>query len=86
MPSKVFFGTARQARLEAKETLPAKLDLILRANVNNVFDNEYISESETNILYNPDTETTEIGENGSTRNVVFYGFGRTWNAGLKIKF
>ena len=29
MPSKVFFGTARQARLDAKETLPAKLDLIL---------------------------------------------------------
>src|ERR1044071_5004204 len=29
MPSKVFFGSARQARLEAKETLPAKLDLIL---------------------------------------------------------
>ena len=29
MPSKVFFGTARQARLQAKETLPAKLDLIL---------------------------------------------------------
>jgi uncharacterized Fe-S center protein len=29
MPSKVYFGTARQSRLEAKETLPAKLDLIL---------------------------------------------------------
>jgi uncharacterized Fe-S center protein len=29
MASKVFFGSARQARLEAKETLPAKLDLIL---------------------------------------------------------
>lgn len=29
MPSKVFFGTARQSLLEAKETLPAKLDLIL---------------------------------------------------------
>lgn len=29
MKPKVFFGTARQARLEAKETLPAKLDLIL---------------------------------------------------------
>ncbi len=29
MPSKVFFGSPRQARLEAKETLPAKLDLIL---------------------------------------------------------
>jgi uncharacterized Fe-S center protein len=29
MPSKVFFGSARQARLDAKETLPAKLDLII---------------------------------------------------------
>ena len=29
MPSKVFFGSAHQARLEAKETLPAKLDLII---------------------------------------------------------
>ena len=29
MASQVFFGSARQCRLEAKETLPAKLDLIL---------------------------------------------------------
>jgi len=29
MPNKVFFGSARQARLDARETLPAKLDLIL---------------------------------------------------------
>lgn len=29
MPSRVFLGSARQSRLEAKETLPAKLDLIL---------------------------------------------------------
>ena len=29
MPSTVYFGSPRQARLEAKETLPAKLDLIL---------------------------------------------------------
>ncbi len=29
MPSKVFYGSPRQARLEAKETLPAKLDLII---------------------------------------------------------
>jgi uncharacterized protein len=29
MPSKVYFGSPRQARLEASETLPAKLDLIL---------------------------------------------------------
>jgi len=29
MPSKVYYGSPHQARLEAKETLPAKLDLIL---------------------------------------------------------
>ena len=29
MPKQVFWGSPRQARLEAKETLPAKLDLIL---------------------------------------------------------
>jgi uncharacterized Fe-S center protein len=29
MTSQVYFGSARQARLDAKETLPAKLDLIL---------------------------------------------------------
>lgn len=29
MPTPVYFGSARQARLDAKETLPAKLDLIL---------------------------------------------------------
>ena len=29
MPSIVYYGSPRQARLEAKETLPAKLDLIL---------------------------------------------------------
>ncbi|MEW5871557.1 MAG: DUF362 domain-containing protein [Chloroflexota bacterium] len=29
MPSTVYYGSPRQARLEAKETLPAKLDLIL---------------------------------------------------------
>jgi uncharacterized protein len=31
MANKVYFGTARQSLLEAKETLPAKLDLILEA-------------------------------------------------------
>jgi uncharacterized Fe-S center protein len=31
MPSQVFYGSPRQARLEANETLPAKLDLILDA-------------------------------------------------------
>ena len=31
MPSIVYYGSPRQARLVAKETLPAKLDLILEA-------------------------------------------------------
>ena len=31
MSNEVYFGSPRQARLEAKETLPAKLDLILDA-------------------------------------------------------
>ncbi len=31
MPSQVFYGSPKQARLEAKESLPAKLDLILDA-------------------------------------------------------
>jgi uncharacterized Fe-S center protein len=31
MPSQVFYGSPRQAHLEAKESLPAKLDLILEA-------------------------------------------------------
>lgn len=57
-----------------------------RLNVNNVLDEEYIAESETNILFDPNTETKKIGDNGSTRNIVYYGFGRTWNAGLKIRF
>lgn len=62
------------------------VDLLLRLNVNNLMDKEYITESETNILYNAATETNKIGDNGSTRNVVYYGFGRTWNAGLKVRF
>jgi hypothetical protein len=57
-----------------------------RVNVNNISDEKYMSESETNILFNPNTETRSIGDNGSTRNVVYYGFGRTWNAGVKVKF
>lgn len=61
------------------------VEVILRVNVNNVLDNQYLSESETNILFNPNTEMAKIGDNGSTRNVVYYGLGRTWNVGLKIK-
>lgn len=63
-----------------------KVQMIARVNINNVLDEEYISESETNRLFNANTETTTIGDNGSPTNIVYYGFGRTWNAGLKARF
>lgn len=57
-----------------------------RLNVNNVLDEAYLSESETNIAYAPDADVREIGQNGSPRNRVYYGFGTTWNTSLKIGF
>jgi outer membrane receptor for ferrienterochelin and colicin len=57
-----------------------------RLNVNNLLDEEYMSESETNILYNSDTDSREVGTNGSPSNRTYYGFGRTWNTTLKISF
>ncbi len=63
------------------------LDFTFRLNVNNVLNNEYISESETNILYDPAKEgDVEVGKNGSINNVAYFGLGRTWNLGLKVQF
>ncbi|MEQ9439954.1 MAG: TonB-dependent receptor [Cyclobacteriaceae bacterium] len=63
------------------------LDATFRVNVNNVFDNVYISESDSNIAYDPENDSdVEYGTGGSIYNNVYYGFGRTWNAGLKIQF
>ena len=50
--------------------------MIFRLNVNNLFDTEYIAEMNTNIL----------GESNLYQNKGFWGFGRTWNAGVKFKF
>ncbi len=56
-----------------------------RVNVNNVTDNIYISESNTNILAGArEGDTTYNGIN--TRNNVFFGWGRTWNASVSYKF
>lgn len=57
--------------------------LSLRVNVNNVTDNIYISESNTNILAEAG-DTTYDGVN--VRNNVFFGWGRTWNTSLKFSF
>ena len=51
-------------------------------NVNNVLNNQYIAELDTNIQDDP--ATTDRNEFFDNRG--FYGFGVTWNTGLRIRF
>ena len=58
-------------------------DASFRVNVNNLFDTYYIAESNTNIHAGDASETW----NGvDTRNSVWFGFGRTFNTSLKVRF
>ena len=57
--------------------------LSFRLNVNNVTDNIYLSESNTNILAEPGDDTYD-GVN--VNNNVFFGWGRTWNASVAFRF
>ena len=59
-----------------------KFDIDLRANVNNVLDTKYISEMWTNNADDPATPEDEF----LTTNQGWYGFGRTWNFGVKVRF
>jgi len=52
-------------------------------NVDNIFDELYISESDTNILSN---DTSKEWKGIDTRNRVFFGFGTTWNASVRYRF
>jgi len=64
-------------------TFYAKNGWSLRANVNNLLDNTYIAESNSNIH----AEAGATTWNGiDVRNSVWFGFGRTWNVSLKYKF
>ena len=55
----------------------------LRANINNLLDEVYIAESNSNIHAGADSVTW----NGvDVRNSVWFGFGRTWKVSLKYKF
>ena len=56
-------------------------NMTVRLNVNNVFDELYISELDTNIQDDPSTPINEFYDNRG-----IFGFGRTWNAGLKFRF
>ena len=56
-----------------------------RLNVNNVFDTVYISEAKTNI-FAADVPTVPTYRGLATTNQVYFGFGRTWNFGLRYDF
>ena len=59
------------------------MDASFRINVNNLLDTEYIAESNSNIHAEDGSDTW----NGvDTRNFVWFGFGRTWNASLQFSF
>ncbi len=69
------------AGLSYNFSLSDGLGASLRFNMNNVLDTEYVSELETNIL---DDKSTPINEFYNNRGI--WGFGRTWNLGLKVYF
>ncbi len=60
--------------------------IIFRVNVNNLFDETYISEANTNIRAGDDEATGQTYKGIDTANQVWFGFGRTWNASLKFQF
>ena len=57
-------------------------ETIVRANINNLFDEEYISQSQTN-LHN-DGGRSWNGVN--VENLVYFGKGTTWNLGATFRF
>lgn len=56
--------------------------LTLRFNVNNVFNHIYISEATTN--YQADYKGADTYKGINVNNQVYFGYGRTWNATIKI--
>jgi len=74
-----------------------KTSLTFRLNVNNVFDNVYISEMTSNVQTTDlvdadDPAAGTYASNGlvynglATANNVFFGNGRTWNFGMRFSF
>ncbi|MFT4661043.1 MAG: hypothetical protein ACI8XB_001314 [Patiriisocius sp.] len=60
--------------------------LSFRLNVNNVFDTVYISESATNDVVDAETNEEDIYNGINKSNKVFFGFGTTWNFGVRYNF
>ena len=71
------------ARLSYNWRMESGTSLEFAVMVNNVFDELYISESETNVHLSPGDDAW----NGvNTRNRVFFGFGTTWNTSIRFRF
>jgi len=60
------------------------IDTSLRFNMNNVLDTVYIAESNTNVHVSDATNQTYKGID--TSNFVWFGYGRTWNVTLRLRF
>ncbi len=60
------------------------LKATLFCNVDNLFDTEYISEAQGG--FNKDPLGVDDAATGWKKTGVFYGWGRTWSVGLKIRF
>lgn len=67
-----------------KVNIVDKQNLQFRLNVNNVFDEDYIENSSTNIHANADATKNWKGVNKSNR--VSFGYGTTWNFGVTWNF
>ncbi len=57
-----------------------------RLTVNNVFDKHYISDSYTNRFAGDDGATGILWNGVDTGNQVYFGWGRSWNFSVKLKF
>jgi outer membrane receptor protein involved in Fe transport len=57
------------------------LQFTAKLNINNLFNTEYIAESESNNFPEEGTDETIY-----TENFGYFGFGRTWNAGIMMRW
>ena len=58
-----------------------KLQFTAKVNINNLFNTRYISEAESNNFPEEGTDETIY-----TENFGYFGFGRTWNAGIMMRW
>ena len=82
LPSYNLFDLGIGYRLD----LGSSQSLYFRGNVNNLFDEEYISESNTNIHRNADNAYGTTYKGIDTANFVWFGFGTTWNLSVRYNF